>query len=156
MKYIASLICLLLVTISTPSFALKGSDCSAKSAKLNPSEREDFMKSCLAQAEDPANVKEEERKHKSAVCEQNAKNKKLQGNDKANYLTNCMNKNEAATVASAQPKSTAAAPSHKVASNNSAKGESHKAAKKQKEHHKNGKKDAKTTAAKPAAESAAQ
>ena len=155
MKYLASLTCLLLISIATPAFALQGSDCAARSAKLNPSERDDFMKSCLAKAEDPANVKEEERKHKSAVCEQNAKNKKLQGNDKASYVTNCMNKNEAATVASAQPKSTVA-PSHKAASsNNGTKSAPQKAAAKQKEHHKNSKKKAKP-AAKPAEGNEAQ
>lgn len=131
MKYIASLICLLLISIATPALALQGSDCSTKSAKLNPAERDNFMKSCLAQAEAPANVKEEERKHKIAVCEQNAKNKKLQGNDKANYHDNCMNKNEAAAVASSQPKNTSA-PSHKSASSNAPKSAPHKAAKKQK------------------------
>jgi hypothetical protein len=131
MKYIASLICLLLISIATPVFALQGSECSAKSAKLKPDERDSFMKSCLAQAEEPANVREEERKHKVAVCEQNAKNKKLQGNDKANYHDNCMNKNEAATVASAQPRTTIA-PSHKSVSSRPLKSTPPKAAKKQK------------------------
>jgi hypothetical protein len=145
MKYIASLICLLLISIATPALALQGSECSAKSAKLKPAERDSFMKSCLAQAEDPANVREEERKHKIAVCEQNAKNKKLQGNDKANYHENCMNKNEAATVASAQPKSTST-PSHKSASSNTPKSAPHKAAKKQKSGKKNVKKSTQPSA----------
>ncbi len=145
MKYIASLTCLLLISISTPALALQGSDCSARSAKLKPAEREDFMKSCLAQAESPANVQEEERKHKSALCEQNAKNKKLQGNDKANYHANCMNKNEAAAVASAQPKSTIAQ-SHKSASSDTHKSAPHKTAKKQKEHNKVAKKGTKQSA----------
>ncbi len=145
MKYIASLTCLLLISIATPAFALQGSDCSAKSAKLNPAEREKFMKSCLAQAESPANVQEEERKHKSALCEQNARNKKLQGNDKANYHANCMNKNEAAAIASAQPKSTVAQ-SHKSASSDTHKSAPHKTAKKQKERSKIAKKSTKQSA----------
>lgn len=147
MKYIASLICLLLISTAIPAFALQGSDCSARSAKLKPAERDDFMKSCLAQAEAPANVQEEERKHKSALCEQNSKNKKLQGNEKTNYQTNCMNKNEAAAVASAQPKSSIAQ-SNKSASSSTHKSAQHKAvvAKKQKEHKKNTKKGAKQAA----------
>lgn len=152
MKYIASLICLLLITIATPAFALQGSDCSTKSAKLNPAERDSFMKSCLAQAEDPANVREEERKHKIAVCEQNAKNKKLQGNDKANYHDDCMNKNQAAAVASSQPRNTIAQ-SHKSASGSTPKSASRKAAtkkpavKKQKSQKKNAKKNGNPAAA---------
>ena len=152
MKYIASLICLLLISTATPVLALQGSECSARSAKLNPAERDSFMKSCLAQAEEPANVREEERKHKVAVCEQNAKNKKLQGNDKANYHDNCMNKNEAATVAGAQPRNTIAQ-SHKSASGNTPKSASRKAAtkkpavKKQKSQKKNAKKKGNSAAA---------
>lgn len=142
MKHIASLICLLLISIATPVLALQGSDCSAKSAKLKPTERESFMKSCLAQAEAPANVQEEERKHKSVQCEQNAKNKKLQGNDKTKYHESCMNKNEAAAVASAQPKSSIT-PKHKSTSGNSPKNAPHKAGKKPKEHSKSAKKSVK-------------
>jgi len=119
MKFIASLICLLF--ISTSSFALQGSDCSAKSEKLPVSERKDFVKSCLAQAEAPANIQEEERKHKSATCEQNAKNKKLQGQDKATYISNCMNKNEAAALANAQPKHEVNAKSSSAATDNAKK-----------------------------------
>lgn len=130
MKYIASLTCLLLISVAAPAFALQGSECSAKSAKFKPAEREKFMQSCLAQARDPANVKEEERKQKSAQCEQNARNKKLQGSDKANYQASCMNKNEAATIASAQPKS---AQSQKSASNGTHKSAPHKTSKKQKD-----------------------
>lgn len=145
MKYIASLTCLLLIAITTPALALQGSECSARSQKLNPSERGDFMKSCLEQAESPANVQEEERKRKVALCEQNAKNKKLQGNDKSNYLASCMNKNEAAALAGAQPRSTAT-PSHKPASGNSTKSAPHKTAKKAKQHDKRAKKNAKQSA----------
>lgn len=131
MKPIAALTCMLLISIATPAFALQGSDCSARSAQLKPAEREGFMKSCLDKADDPANVQEEERKQKNARCEQNAKNKKLQGNDKATYLSSCMNKNEAAVAATAQPKNVIASGS-KSAASSSPKAAPHKEAKKQK------------------------
>lgn len=147
MKYIAALTCLLLTTIATPAFALQGNDCAARGEKVKLEEREAFMKSCLAQAEAPANVKEVEQKHKSALCEQNAKNKKLQGNDKANYQSNCMNKNEAVVAANTQPHNViVAAPSHKAAANDAPKSApQHKAAakKQQKEHKKSAKKQEK-------------
>ncbi len=143
MKHIATLTSLLLIAITTPALALQGSECSARSQKLPLAERADFMKSCLEQAESPANVQEEERKRKSGLCEQNAKNKKLQGNDKSNYITSCMNKNEAAAMAGTQPRS-AAAPSHKPAPASSARSAPHKPAKKP--HDKRTKKNAKQAA----------
>ena len=155
MKYIASLICMLLIPVSTPVLAMQGSECSAKSAKLIPAERPAFMKSCLAQAQDPNNVKEEERKQKSAQCEQNAKNKKLQGSDKTAYFTTCMNKNDAVAKASAQPANTAA-PSNKTASPSgktaspSSKSAAPKAAGKQKAHRKYSKKKKAKLSSKPA------
>ena len=157
MKHIATLTCLLLSLIAAPSFAIPSNDCAAKSAKVKPEEQDDFMKSCLAQAASPSNVKEAKQKHKGALCEQNAKNKKLQGNDKANYQTNCMNKNEAAVVASAQPNNSIE-PAHKSTSAGSPKNEPHKTAskksvtkkekapKKNKEHKKSAKKEAKPAA----------
>ncbi len=148
MKYIAALTCLLLTTIATPAVALQGNDCAARGEKVKPEEREAFMKSCLAQAEAPANVKEVEQKHKSALCEQNAKNKKLQGNDKSNYQSNCMNKNEAVVAANTQPHNVIAAPSHKAAASDKPKTAPHKAAanKPQKEHKKSAKKHEKQSA----------
>jgi len=153
MKIIASLTCLLLVCIATPALALQGGDCSARSQKLKPSERDAFMKSCLAKAGEPANVQEEERKQKSARCEQNARNKKLQGNERTEYHTNCMNKNEAAAIAGAQLKKTPE-PKHR-ASRNTSKNAPHKAAKKNQTHKKNAKKKSRQTA-KPVDESKMQ
>ncbi|HSM97505.1 MAG TPA: hypothetical protein VLS47_00695, partial [Gallionella sp.] len=47
----------------------------------------------------PANIKEIESQHKKILCEQNARNNKLQGNDKTKYIETCINKNEAAEAA---------------------------------------------------------
>jgi hypothetical protein len=147
MKYIAPLICLSLIAIATPALALQGNECLESSKRLNPAERESFMKTCLAKAQDPANVQKEERKQKSAQCEQNARNKKLQGNEKAKYHDSCMNKNDASAVAKSQSQASVA-PSHKQVSSDKPKGASHKsvsnkhssgkpARKKQKLHKKN-------------------
>lgn len=160
MKHLATLTCLLLSFIAAPAFAIPSNDCAAKSEKVKPEEKDDFMKSCLAQAASPSNVKEAKQKHKGALCEQNAKNKKLQGSDKANYQANCMNKNEAAVVASAQPNNSIE-PTHKSTSAESPKSAPHrsapkksvtkkekkeKTAKKDKEHKKSAKKEAKPAA----------
>lgn len=111
MKYIVPLICLLQIAIATPALALQGSECLANSKKLSPAERESFMKTCLAQAREPGNVKAEERKQKSAQCEQNAKNKKLQGSDKARYHDECLNRNDAATLSQSTNKTAPASKS---------------------------------------------
>lgn len=151
MKYIAVLTCLLLTSIANTSFAVQGNDCAARSEKVKVTERDEFMKSCLAQVDTPANVKEAKQKHKSARCEQNAKNMHLQGADKGNYQADCINKNEAVVAANTLPKN-AADISPAPASDDKPKvkkSESHKdavkkpAAKKQKEHKKNAKKNEK-------------
>lgn len=49
----------------------------------------------LAKANSPENVKAVASQQKKLYCEQNAKNKKLEGGNKEEYLTACLNKNEA-------------------------------------------------------------
>ena len=49
----------------------------------------------LAEASSPANVKAVALQQKKSYCNQNAKNKALQGSEKESYLTACMNSNEA-------------------------------------------------------------
>jgi hypothetical protein len=150
MKYIAVLTCLLLSSIAHPAFAVPGNDCAARSEKVKVTERDEFMKSCLAQVSAPANVKEAKQKHKSARCEQNAKNMHLQGADKGNYQADCVNKNEAVVAANTLPKNTVDLSSHTTSADKpKGKSASHKdaakkpAAKKQKEHKKNAKKNEK-------------
>lgn len=91
----------LIMFFAMPALALEASSCAAKGAHLKLSQRSAFMKSCLAQVSSPANVKEAELRHKRALCEQNAKNYKLQGNNRANYTATCINKNEAEAAAKA-------------------------------------------------------
>lgn len=82
--------------IAIPALAMDANTCIAESAQLEMSKRDAYIKSCLDKVSAPDNVKKAELQQKRALCEQNAKNHKLQGNDKASYLETCMNKNEAA------------------------------------------------------------
>ena len=77
------------------SVVLKSSHCESKGAKLPPAEQVVFIKSCLAEASSPANVKAVALQEKKAYCDKNVKNKALQGSEKESYLTTCMNHNEA-------------------------------------------------------------
>lgn len=114
MKSIVFVIYFLVMLFALPALAVEVNSCAAKSAQLKLSERSAYMKSCLAQASSPANVKEAELQHKRALCEQNAKNYKLQGNSRANYIPTCINKNEAvAAVMKSPAKATAMADNSK-------------------------------------------
>lgn len=144
MKYIAALTCLLLTSIVNPAFAVQGNDCAARSEKVELTKRDEFMKSCLAQVGTPANVKEAKQKHKTARCEQNAKNMKLQGADKGSYQADCVNKNEAVVAANTLPKSsTEPGKTSEAAGNAAAK---KPVAKTQKEHKKGARKHEKKAA----------
>jgi len=154
MKHVASIVCMLLISVSMPVLAMQGSECAAQGAKLSPADRPAFMKSCLAQAQEPSNVKEEERKQKSAQCEQNAKNKKLQGSDKAKYHDECMNRNDAIAMANAQP-ARAAAP-HPESAAPGSKSAARKAPGRPQAHRKNSKKKKAKLTAKPVKKNPAQ
>ena len=97
----------LMLFFSIPALALDSKSCATQSAELPLTERKAFLESCLAQVSSPSNVKEIELQRKKAVCEQNAKNYKLQDNEKDNYLVTCVNKNEAAAAVAAQKVPTA-------------------------------------------------
>jgi hypothetical protein len=99
MKYIAALTCLLLVSIAPAAFAVPSNDCAARSEKVAVTEKDDFLKACLAEASAPSKVKEAKHSHKKARCEQNAKNMKLQGDEKGKYQAECINKNQAVVAA---------------------------------------------------------
>lgn len=104
MKVNTLLACFTLSLVAVPALAAAAANnCTSQSTKLKSSERSAFMKSCLAQLNSPSSVKEKEQQNKKALCEQNAKNRNLQGNEKSNYLATCMNVNEAQAVASKAP-----------------------------------------------------
>lgn len=151
MKYIAALTGLLLTSIATAAFAVPGNDCAARSEKVAVTEKDDFLKACLAEASAPAKITEAKHKHKKARCEQNAKNMKLQGKDKGEYQEDCLNKNQAAEVKSniavADASATPAANDSQKSTSPKAAEQKHvekkHAAKKQKEHKKASKKNSK-------------
>lgn len=152
MKYIAALTGLLLISIAPAAVAVSGNDCAARSEKVAVTEKDEFLKTCLAEASAPAKIKEAKHKHKKARCEQNAKNMKLQGKDKGEYQEECLNKNQAAEVksniavadANATPSAAnATSPAANEKSSSAKPAERKHAAKKQKEHKKNSKKNSK-------------
>jgi hypothetical protein len=153
MKHIAALTCLLLISIAPTAFALPNNDCAARSEKVNQAERENFMKTCLAEVGTPDKVKEAKQKHKKARCDQNAKNMKLEGAEKGNYQSECISKNQAAEVAKSVPGKNPEA-GEKTAATDKPKTEKHKhAAKKHEEKkHKQHKKSAEKSESKPATE----
>jgi hypothetical protein len=53
------------------------------------------MQSIIAKSSTPENVKAVALHNKAMYCEQNAKNLRLQGDDQVNYVTSCLNKNDA-------------------------------------------------------------
>jgi hypothetical protein len=99
MKSSVLFVCFLAPFIVRPAEAVDASSCAARAAHLKSSERSAYMKSCLAQVSSPANVREAELRHKRALCAQNAKNYKMQGNNRENYIATCINRNEAESAA---------------------------------------------------------
>ena len=77
------------------SIVLNASHCESKGIHLPSAEQIAHMKSCLAEASSPANVKAVALQQKQAYCDKNGKNKALQGSEKESYLAECMNHNEA-------------------------------------------------------------
>jgi Skp family chaperone for outer membrane proteins len=96
MKYIATLICLLLASFSAPTFAHEmTNDCAAKAEKIaNVAEREASIKACLAEVSSAKNVAKAEQHDKEEHCNTNAKNMKLEGKKKTEYLNHCYKEND--------------------------------------------------------------
>ncbi len=98
MKTYSSLIGLLMLSFSTAAFAQQGGSCLAGSENLDQSARVQFITTCLARISQASNVKAEDLKLKNASCAQNAKNMKLEGDGKRQYVNACVNSNEAADL----------------------------------------------------------
>ncbi len=92
--YKIALACLMAVFAATPALAKDAPNCGAGSSQVKPSEMHD----CLARMNDPSRVKEKHEQEKRDRCEQNAKNRKLDGGAKASFMSSCMNENEAAAA----------------------------------------------------------
>ncbi|HEY0664806.1 MAG TPA: hypothetical protein VGD24_01945, partial [Gallionella sp.] len=88
----------LVVFSSAPVLALESKSCLEKSEKFDVTKRTEFLETCLDQVNNTENVRALEKKHKADLCEGNARNMKLSGQAKANYIGKCVNKNEAAAA----------------------------------------------------------
>ena len=96
MRHIIIAIAISVSTLLAPSvFAGNEESCESKGAHLPPAEYVAHMKSCLAEASSPANVRAVALQQKKAYCDKNVKNKGLKGDEKEKYLSVCMNHNEA-------------------------------------------------------------
>ncbi len=91
--------CLILSLSTTAWAAADSQNCEAKSQQIKGEARNQFLISCLARASSPENVKTVAAQKKRALCEQNSKNMRLEGGKKSGYINDCMNKDEAASVA---------------------------------------------------------
>lgn len=95
MKYIIALICLLLATFATPSFAHHGNECANTAAKItSEKDRAAYTKDCLARAAAHENSETIGQKEKEATCDQNADNQKLVGDKRFAYLKHCYQEND--------------------------------------------------------------
>ena len=94
MKHLKLLSLLLLIAASAE--AHEGRNCLEQSAGLSGEERTVFLKGCEASASAPVNTQLAVSEQKRLRCEQNAKNKGLQGDEKAGYLNTCLGQNDAA------------------------------------------------------------
>lgn len=96
--------------IATPALgAIDANQCYANSTKMKRTERSAYLASCMAKVSSDANIDEVRRKNKSAACEQNAKNRHLQGNARSAYVSKCMTADEAAAASAklaSSPKTT--------------------------------------------------
>lgn len=95
MKHIAALICLLLASIAAPAFAHEmTNDCAAKAAKIaDTQERAAFEAKCLKEVSETKTEKAEQH-DKEEHCNTNAKNMKLEGQKKTDYLKHCYKEND--------------------------------------------------------------
>lgn len=98
-KHYLFLAALLSLLISVPAAALDARHCESQANRKQGAERDNFLKSCLAELSTPAHVQEVAQQNKKATCEQNAKNKGLSSSHKGEYVNECVSKNEAAEAA---------------------------------------------------------
>jgi hypothetical protein len=94
MKYIVTLLSVLLITVAGPAFAHRGNDCADAAAKLPMAERTEFTKACLARAAAHENSESIAQKEKEAQCDVNVKNMKLVGLKKKQYVDHCYQEND--------------------------------------------------------------
>ncbi|MDD4977221.1 MAG: PsiF family protein [Gallionella sp.] len=104
MKAILLLIQCIAFTFSAQAWAVADSQsCENRSQQLRGAAKESFLSSCLSQTLEktstPASVQAVTAQSKRKTCEQNAKNMKMEGNKRADYISDCVQSNDAATEA---------------------------------------------------------
>ncbi len=90
---------LLLFLASSIALAAGQASCEERSMREPANNRHVFMQDCLAQTNTPEHVRAITAAEKRATCEQNAKNMKMEGGRKGDYINSCANKNEAVAEA---------------------------------------------------------
>ena len=95
MRYVATLLCLLLASIAAPAFAHEmTNDCAAQGAKIaETAKRDAFIASCLKKVHDTKSD-EQELHDKKQHCDTNVMNMKLEGKKKTEYLNHCYKEND--------------------------------------------------------------
>lgn len=86
---------LLGLSVLTPALVLAAGHCEPENTQMSTVQRTAYIKLCLAESGSPANVLRVTQQHKKMSCEQNARNKALQGAAKTSYIARCLNQNEA-------------------------------------------------------------
>ena len=102
MKSKTLLASLLTLSVLTPVVAFGATNCAPKDAQMSVAQRNAYVKQCLAESATPANVARAAEQQKKMSCEQNAKNKELQGTAKADYISKCVYQNDAKEAAEAR------------------------------------------------------
>lgn len=98
-KFLCFIPCVMLTFAAQAWASSDNQSCAAKSKQLPSQEQKQFIESCLAQASSPEHVRAATEQKKRNHCEQNARNMKLDGGKKSDYINDCMNKNVAANEA---------------------------------------------------------
>lgn len=93
---------LLALYVLIPVLASGAGNCEPVNPQLDTAQRTAYIKQCLAELSSPANVKKVAMQQKKMSCEQNARNKALQDAAQANYVSACINSNEAKEAAEVQ------------------------------------------------------
>jgi hypothetical protein len=89
------------LSVLTPLVTFAAGNCEPQNTRISTAQRTAYIKQCLADSSSPANVKRIAEQQKKMSCEQNATNKALQGAARANYVSSCLNRNEAREAAEA-------------------------------------------------------
>lgn len=90
---------LLALAALAPVMASAVTRCEPADSQLTTAQRTAYTRQCLAESGSPANVKRLALQQKTLSCEQNARNKALQGNEKSAYVAKCINQNDAREAA---------------------------------------------------------